>query len=68
MAEEKDPEQLAAEMLLAQCQAKGMACITHADGHHLMFTRRFIQAMLDAHPTKDDFIIFVQRPDFKKSS
>lgn len=64
---EQDKE-IAAAILLAKLQAEGAVCSTVSDGHLILLTRKFLQAMLDAHPTQDQFTIFMKRPDFKSAS
>ena len=57
----------AADFLVALMKAKGVACSTTKDGHLLMFKRSFLQAILNANPDKDEFVIMVKRPDFEPS-
>lgn len=41
---------------------QGVACSTVSNGHILMFRRDFLRAILDKHPDKEQFTIFIQRP------
>ena len=56
------------ELLLNNLQHKGVAASTVSDGHVLVFTRGFLQKLLDTDPDQDSFTIFVKRPDFKQAS
>lgn len=55
----------AADFLLEMLKKQGVACSTTKDGHILMFQRKFLQAMLDKDPDKEDFVILVQKQEFK---
>lgn len=44
---------------------QGCAASTVKDGHVLMFTRKFLQEILDKNPGQEKIILFVKRPDFK---
>jgi hypothetical protein len=54
----------AAEYLIKTLETQGVACSTVKDGHVLMFKRSVLQGLLDGHPDKNEFVIFVKRPDF----
>jgi hypothetical protein len=60
-----DNSDKALEYIYELLERQGAAASTVKDGHMLFFKREFLQRLLDAHPGKEKFTIFLQRPDFK---
>jgi hypothetical protein len=54
-----------ADFLLKTLELQGIAISSVSDGHVIVFSRKFIQGMLDKDMDQDRFIIFLKRPDFK---
>jgi hypothetical protein len=58
----------ALEYLLKLAETNGVACSTVDDGHMLLFTRAWFEAILEKYPDNKDFLIFVKRPDFVRAN
>jgi hypothetical protein len=66
MPDDKDPEIQLAEYLLEMARRKGVSTCEMKNGKMFAFTRIFIQNMLDAHPGKEEFLIFVEDAELNK--
>jgi hypothetical protein len=60
MSDDKDPELQAAEYLLELARRKGISTFDTKNGRMLAFTRTFLTALLNAHPGKEEFMIFIE--------
>lgn len=63
MSEEEDKK--AAEFILEMVDKKGIAISSVSDGHVIMVKRSFLEELLAKDPTKEQFLIFLKRPEFK---
>lgn len=63
MSDDKDDK--FAEFFQSDVDQFGAACSTVKDGHVIAFKRKFLESLLAQYSDKDEFVIFVKRPDFK---
>lgn len=61
MSDEKDRD-AAIELLTKEFALKGVAMSQTTDGFVALFTREYLQAMLDRLPDQKQFMIVVKRP------
>ena len=63
MSDDKENDkQLAVEMLTREFDKKGVAVTSVTDGHVMMFTRTFLQKLLDSLPGQEKIVIHIKRP------